>query len=142
MSSSLNNTPFRAPKQACFTAELKLLADHIYFTLISTDSIAAVPDFWNGRRMGWGTPFLAMVLQRKVYSPFWSPGRSAAQWIFARRIGQARGWPVASSKPNVPRGIFPSVTSPQCFGGGRICASIHGALVKYGSPLGLSALLD
>ena len=49
---------------------------------------------------------------------------------FARRIGQARGWPVTESNPWVFAGIVPSGTAPQSLGGGRICASVQSAVVK------------
>src|SRR5438876_401217 len=57
-------------------------------TMMSSDSMAALPDFWNGRGMGWAIPFSSMVRQRRVYSPADSPGNSVAQWIFVNRIGQ------------------------------------------------------
>src|SRR5262249_15808585 len=52
---------------------------HHAFTVISTVSIAACPDFWNGRGMGCAWPLPSIVRQRKVYSPAESPGNSAAQ---------------------------------------------------------------
>ena len=83
-----------------------------------------------------------MVRLRKVYSPAGSPGSSAAQCIFPSRIGHPRGWPVAWSKPRVFAGIFPSGKTPQCFGGPRICASIHGAFEKDRSSSGRSVAFD
>src|SRR4051812_38266438 len=85
-------------------------------------------------------PFSSIVRQRRVYSPEGIPGRSAAQWILARRIGQVLGSP-ASLKPSVPAGILSSASlPPQCSGGERISASIHGAVAKYLSSAGHSAL--
>ena len=74
--------------------------------------------------------------QRSVYSPAGKPGRSAAQCAFASRIGHVFGLP-AASKPSVSFGIASSGSLPPHFaGGGRMCASIHGAVVKYGSSVG------
>ena len=54
-------------------------ADHSR-TRMTTDSIAAWPDFRNGRGIGWAWPFSSIVRQRKVYSPAGRPGSTAAQW--------------------------------------------------------------
>ncbi len=97
-----------------------------HLTVTSTDSIAALPDFWNGRGIGCALPFASMVRQRNVYSPARSPGSSAAQWAFASRIGHVRGWLVASSKLKVFAGNFPSGSASQCSGAGRIL-NVQGA---------------
>src|SRR5690242_5728138 len=106
------------------------------FTVMFTDSIAAFPDFWNGRGIGWALPFSSSVRQRNVYSPTASPGSSTAQCTFVSFIGHVRGLPVTSSKPIVPARILPSGRAPQRLGGGRISASDQGAVMKYGSPAG------
>src|SRR5262245_1387068 len=103
--------------------------------------MAEWPDLRKGRGSGWEMPFSSMVRERSVYSPAGSPGKRAAQWTFARRIGQVLGRP-AASKPSVPAGILlPSTWPPHCDGGGRISASIHGAVSKYLSSAGQSTLL-
>src|SRR6478672_10964455 len=95
-----------------------------------TSSIAHRPDLANGRGIGWAWPFASIVRQRSVYSPGGSPGRRAAQWAFASRIGHDFGFPVPS-KPWAPLGSESSGKSPPHFaGGGRIVASTHGAVVK------------
>src|SRR5437868_1277197 len=89
------------------------------------------PDFLNGRGIGWACPLASAVRQRRVYSPAGRPGKRAAQWAFASRIGHALGRP-APSKPGTPFGS----AAPHAFGGGKISASDHGAFVKYGSSAG------
>src|SRR5262245_3968196 len=94
------------------------------------------PDFLNGRGIGWAAPFASIVRQRKVYSPAGNPGRSAAQCAFASRIGHDFGLP-AASKPIVSFGMVSPARFPPHFAGGvRIRASVHGAVVKYGSSAG------
>src|SRR5262245_34893109 len=74
-----------------------------------------------------------MVRQRRAYSPGARPGSSAAQWALASFIGQTFGLP-DGSKPIVSFGMDPPGRLPPHFGGGgRMRASIQGAVEKYGS---------
>ena len=74
-------------------------------TVTGTASMALWPDLRNGRGNGCAMPFSSIVRLRSVYSPAGRPGSNATQWTLHNRIGQARGWPVAGSKPIVPAGI-------------------------------------
>jgi hypothetical protein len=90
-----------------------------------------LPDLGNGRGMGWAAPLASIVRHRRSYFPGRLAVISAAQWTIVLRIGHSYGLPVAES---IWRGTFGSLPSgsppPQCFGGGRISASFHSALVK------------
>ena len=88
--------------------------------------------------IGWALPFSSIVRDRKVYSPTGKPGSNTAQCTLLNRIGQVRGFP-RESKPCVSSGIAsPGKPPPQVFGGPRICASTHGAVLKERSCAGNS----
>ena len=53
-------------------------------------------------------------------------------------MGQCFGWPFPSKNRTLSGSLPPGRSPPQRVGGGRIVASRHGALVKYGSSSGHS----